>query len=128
MVLASTGVLVGLYQLLLQSFHTWPVLELAPDLAQFGFDLAVQDFDAWSTKAVLYAAPVIAVVLLVDFAFAFITVFAPQLQAYFAAMPIKSLCAIAVLAVYLSLLMSHADDHYREAIRRETAILKSHSP
>ena len=127
-VLASTGVLVGLYQVLLQSFETWPVLDLAPDLARFGFDIAVQGFDDWVTKAVLYASPVIAVILLVDFAFALITLFAPQLQAYFASMPIKSLCAIAVLAVYLSVLMSHADDHYRDAIRREIAILKSRSP
>jgi len=126
-VLASTGVLVILYQLLLQSFETWPVLELAPDLARFGFDLAVQGFDDWVTRAVLYASPAIAVILLVDFAFALITLFAPQLQAYFASMPIKSLSAIAVLAVYLSLLMSHADDQFREAIRREIAILKSHS-
>jgi type III secretion protein T len=127
-VLTSTGVLAVLYQLLLQSFAVWPVLELAPDLTRFGFDLAVADFDDWILRAVLYASPVIAVILLVDFAFALITMFAPQLQAYFAAMPIKSLAAITMLVLYLALLMSHADGHFREALGRVTAALKSRSP
>jgi type III secretion protein T len=124
-VLASSGILTMLYQLLLKSFEVWPVLHIAPDLSQYGFDLATQRFDDWVGRALLFAAPVIAVILLVDFAFALVSVFAPQLQAYFASMPIKSLAGIAVLAVYMVTLMSHGADYFSEMVHRQNMTLES---
>jgi len=125
-VLASTGILAMVYQLLLHSFEVWPVLSLLPDLSPFGFDLAVQNFDDWVSRAVLFAAPVVGVILLVDFAFALVSVFAPQLQAYFASMPIKSLAGIAVLSVYLFTLLSHGEDYFREVVHRQTMTYDRH--
>lgn len=122
-VLAASGVLVLLYQLLLQSYEAWPVLRIAPDLTPYGFDLATWRFDEWMSRTLLYAAPILAVILLVDFAFAIITLFAPQLQTYFAAIPIKSLAAIAVLAVYVFVLLSHGEDFFRETLQRESTMM-----
>jgi type III secretion protein T len=127
-VLAASGVLVLLYQLLLLSYQVWPVLQIAPDLAPYGFDLATQRFDEWLSRTLLFAAPVLAVILLVDFAFAIITLFAPQLQTYFAAIPIKSLAAIAVLGVYVFMLLSYGEDFFRETLHRESTMMKSRSP
>lgn len=126
-VLSVSGVLVLLYQLLLQSYETWPVLQIAPDLTPYGFDLATQGFDRWVSFSLLIAAPILAVILLVDFAFALITLFAPQLQTYFAAIPIKSLAAIAVLSVYVFMLLSHGDDFFRETLHRESTVMKNHA-
>lgn len=124
--LASTGILAMIYQLLLHSFEVWPVLSLLPDLSPFGFDLAVQNFDDWISRAVLFAAPMVGVILLVDFAFALVSVFAPQLQAYFASMPIKSLAGIVVLSVYVFMLLSHGADYFREVVHRQTMTNERH--
>lgn len=126
--LAASGVLVLIYQLLLQSFVAWPVLELAPDLMPYGFDLATQRFDRWVAAALLFAMPVLAIILLVDFTFALVTLFAPQLQTYFASMPVKSLCALAMLSVYIFTLLSYGDDFFRETLYREQSIMKARSP
>jgi type III secretion protein T len=126
-VLAVSGVLSVLYQLLLQSYAVWPILDLAPNLMPYGFDLATMRFDRWMAFTLLAAAPILAIILLVDFAFAFITLFAPQLQTYFAAIPIKSLAAVAVLSVYLFILLSHGDDFFRETLHRETTMMRSRS-
>lgn len=122
-VLAGSGILALIYLLLLQSYEVWPVLQLAPDLRLFGFDGAVVNFDNWISRALLLAFPVLGVILLVDFAFALVSVFAPQLQAYFASMPVKSLAAIAVLAVYTHLLVSHGESYFREVLHRQVRAL-----
>lgn len=127
-VLAASGVLSLLYQLLLQSYAVWPVLELMPDLLPYGFDLATMRFDQWVAFTLLAAAPILAIILLVDFAFAFITLFAPQLQTYFAAIPVKSLAAIVVLVIYLFILLSHSEDFFRETLYRESTMMENRSP
>jgi type III secretion protein T len=124
-VLATSGILVLLYRLLLQSYEAWPVLQLAPELGAFGFERAVANFDDWVTQALLFTLPVLCVILLVDFAFGLVSVFAPQLQAYFASMPIKSLAAIAVLGLYVHVLLGHADGHFREVLHRQVMSLES---
>jgi type III secretion protein T len=126
--LAASGAYMLIYQLLLQSFQVWPVLQVVPDAAQFGFDFATARFDEFLYRTVLFAAPMLAIVLLVDFAFALTSVFAPQLQTYFASMPIKSLAAIGVLAMYVFVLLSHGEDYFLEVMRRESVLMESRSP
>lgn len=125
--LCASGAFGFIYQLLLESFEVWPVLQLVPDAAQFGWELSFGRFDEFVARALLYAAPVIAIILLVDFAFALMSVFAPQLQTYFAAMPIKSLVAIGMLALYLFVLIAHGEDYFREMIRIESTLLDGRS-
>ena len=126
--LAASGGFAAIYQLLLSSFEAWPVLQLVPDVARFALDLSAARFSEFLEHAVLYAAPVLAIVLLVDFAFALAGVFAPQLQTYFAAMPVKSIAAVAVLAVYVFVLLSHSEGYFHDVLHRETVLLKSLSP
>lgn len=121
--LASSGAFVLIYRLLLQSFEVWPVMQLLPDLRHFGFELASLRFDDFMTRTLLYAAPVIAVVLLVDFTFALMSVFAPQLQTYFASMPVKSLAVIGVLIVYVMTLLQHGEAFMLDVLHRESALL-----
>jgi type III secretion protein T len=123
--LCASGAFKAIYELLLQSFEVWPVLQLVPDSAQFGWEMSVARFDEFLVKTLLYAAPLIAIVLLVDFAFALMSVFAPQLQTYFAAMPVKSLAAISLLSVYLFVLIAHGEDYFREMLHRESRLLDS---
>lgn len=125
--LAASGAYALVYRLLLHSFEVWPVLQLVPDASQFGWELTVARFDEFMYRSLLYAAPAIAIILLVDFAFALLSVFAPQLQTYFAAMPVKSLSAIAVLVLYVFVLLSHGEEYFRETFLRESNFLESRS-
>jgi type III secretion protein T len=122
--MAATGAFGALYQFLLFTFEAWPVLQPVPDVAQFSFEHSVSRFGEFLLTALLYAAPMLAIVLLVDFVFALMGVFAPQLQTYFAAFPIKSLAAIGVLALYVMTLLSHGEGYFREVLQRETQFLQ----
>jgi type III secretion protein T len=122
--LATTGVFVAVYTFLLSTFEAWPVLQMLPDLTQFSADHAIARFGEFLMKAVLYAAPVLAIALLVDFVFSFMSVFAPQLQTYFAAFPIKSLLMILVLALYAAVLLSHGEAYFLQLLERERQLLQ----
>lgn len=121
----ASGAFSLLYELLLHSYGVWPVLELTPAVSQAGFQLAAAHFGDFLLRAVLYAAPVIAIIMLVDFAFALMGIYAPQLQTYFAAMPIKSLAALSVLVLYLVVLLSHGEDYFFETLRKAPAAIES---
>jgi type III secretion protein T len=122
--LSMTGAFAALYRFLLFSFDVWPVLQPVPELAQFALDHAIARFGEFVGRAVLFAAPMLAIVLLVDFVFSLMGVFAPQLQTYFAAFPIKSLAALVVLALYAGVLLDHAEGHLRDVLKRETDLLQ----
>jgi type III secretion protein T len=115
---------VGVYKFLLFTFEAWPVLQALPDLAQFSAGHAISRFDEFALKAVLYAGPMLAIVLLVDFVFSLMSVFAPQLQTYFAAFPIKSLLVLLVLALYVTVLLSRGEAYFLRMLERETQLLQ----
>lgn len=123
-VLTLSGTLVTLYGLLLLSFDTWPVLQLLPDLRVLAIDEAMRRFGEFLVKALLFSAPMLAIVLLVDMVFALMGIFAPQLQTYFAAFPIKSLAALLVLALYLTRLLSHGEGYVQQVIDQESRLLE----
>jgi type III secretion protein T len=123
--LFASGAFAFIYTFLLQSFEVWPVLEMGPNVAQFGWDHIVGRFDEHMMRGLLYASPLLAIIILVDFAFALMSVFAPQLQTYFASMPIKSLAAIAVMVLYVHMLVAHSEDYFREVMYREFLFMES---
>jgi type III secretion protein T len=123
--LAASGSFGLIYQLLLSSYEAWPALTLIPNLAPFGSDHAIASFAEFTQVAALYAAPMIIITLFVDFSFALIGIFAPELQSYFAAMPVKSLLGFLVLAVYLASLLDHGQSYFLRVIDEETRLLRS---
>jgi len=56
----------------------------------------------------LFAAPVLVAMFLAEVGLALVSRFAPQLQVFFMAMPIKSALAMLVLMLYASALFDHA--------------------
>ncbi|EXF67932.1 bacterial export s, 1 family protein [Vibrio parahaemolyticus AQ3810] len=56
---------------------------------------------------VLMSAPLVLAMFLAEFGLALISRFAPQLNVFFLAMPIKSAIASVLLIVYLGLMMDH---------------------
>ncbi|WAC74582.1 type III secretion system export apparatus subunit SctT [Roseateles sp. SL47] len=126
-VLAASGAFALVYRFLLFSFEAWPVLQPLPDLTVFSLDHSLRRFGEFVMKAVLFAAPMLTIVLLIDFVFALMGVFAPQLQTYFAAFPMKSLCAILVLALYLTVLLGHGERYLLQTLDQETRLLEQQS-
>lgn len=90
--------------LMYQSYVVWPITDWLP---QFNEDMPVYYLallDDLMRLAVLLAAPAMITMLLAELALACVSLFAPQLQVFFLAMPIKSGIAMFVLAISCGIL------------------------
>lgn len=94
--------------LLYASYETWPVTRFLPVFAEAFPEYALGLLDLGMRLAVILAAPVIAVMFLAEFALALVSRFAPQVQVFILAMPIKSGLAVLILVFYLPILLRHA--------------------
>lgn len=112
-----------LLQALFQSFALWPVLHWSPAFAADGPVLWLGQLDALVRTAVLWSAPVILAMFLAELGLALVSRFAPQLQVFFLAMPIKSGLAMLVLAVYMAVLLGYAEEWTREVFGGATRFL-----
>jgi type III secretion protein T len=106
--MVSSGAINTMYELLLSSYEAWPVMVMTPDFSGIKAELMIGRFSEMAQMSVLYAAPVLVLLLLVDLAFAIVGIFAPQLPTYFAAMPVKSIVGVLILIVYSEVLMTNA--------------------
>lgn len=98
------AMLSGIYK----SYQLWPVFEFFPVVEQ-GFALFFLEMaDHLMRAIVLFSAPVIIAVFLSEFGLGLTNRFAPQLQVFFLAMPIKSAVGIFVLILYLSYMPNYA--------------------
>ncbi len=101
-VMIEAGLYLALTKTLLDSYATWPVLNFTPP---FGYPQVlemIKRFGELMSFMVIYAAPVIIPLLLVELAFAVLGVFAPNLQVSSLASPINSLLGLFVILVYWS--------------------------
>ncbi|MCT4684978.1 MAG: type III secretion system export apparatus subunit SctT [Roseicyclus sp.] len=103
----SVGGFLILIGALYDSYLRWPLFETLPlALPEFpALILGVLDRGMFLT--VLYAGPVIVIMFLVEFALALVSRFAPQIQVFILAMPIKSAVAILILIFYVPLLFDY---------------------
>ena len=99
---------------LFESYLIWPIDSFYPQFADAfpGFFLDVVD-DMMLTVVVL-AAPVIITVFIAEFGLGLMNRFAPQLNVFVLAMPVKSLVAMIVLVIYLPLLLVMFQDELIE--------------
>ena len=102
-----------LLQVLYLSFELWPVLHWRPALPADGAAQWLGQLDALVRTAILWASPVIVAMFLAELGLALVSRFAPQLQVFFLAMPIKSALAVLVLGVYMATLLGYAEDWTR---------------
>lgn len=88
----------------------WPAFRLEQALSFLG------QLDHMMYLAIVMSAPVILAMFLSELGLAMISRFAPQLQVFFLAMPIKSAVAMLVLAVYVPFLVEYLGPEMKEAI------------
>lgn len=123
--LMVTGGVSTFYQLLLGSYEAWPILSLAPGFLQGGVDEVMRRFTEMARLAVLFSAPFVLVLLVIEFAFALIGVAASNFQTNFAVSPAKCLAAFAVLIVYMPTLLHHGGGYFGRAMDVVRALFTS---
>ena len=101
----SGGFLV-LMSIVYGSYVTWPVAEPITGLSSDAGSYFLAVFDQLMHAIVRFSGPVIAAMFLAEFGLALISRFAPQLNVFFLAMPVKSAVAFFVLILYIPVIFS----------------------
>jgi type III secretion protein T len=86
---------------LFESYKVWPVFEFFPQFTDAFPTLLLSEVDDFSRMVVLLAAPIVIIVFLTEFGLGLVNRFAPQLNVFVLAFPIKSLAAVFVLMLYV---------------------------
>ncbi|MFP1759274.1 type III secretion system export apparatus subunit SctT [Lonsdalea quercina] len=108
MLLLTLG-LSGLTQLLWDSYRLWPALMWLPPLGETGFHAYLDLLADTFTHLVIFAGPLVALLLLLEFSIAILSLYSPQLQVYVLSVPAKCLAGMAFFIVYLPVLQYLAE-------------------
>ena len=114
--LFATASILQIFGLLLNSYKIWPAFEPWPLLSTDFPRLILFVFDFSMKLGFDIAAPVIAVMFLAEFSLAMVSRFAPQVQVFVLAMPIKSLLAVFMLVFYVTVLFPYVDRQVETAV------------
>jgi len=96
-----TDGLLSLISLLFDSYQLWPLSKMAPVVGNLQLVEAVlRGFTAMVVLAVKVAAPFLILMLLIEMALGFLSRFAPQLNVFFVALPLKALMLAVLLLLY----------------------------
>lgn len=98
----------GIYK----SYVFWPPTSFYPLLVLENSKYFLLEMDNVFLLIVLLSAPVVVCMFISEFGLALIGRFAPQLNVFFLAMPIKSGISIAVLILYMHVLMEYVSSDY----------------
>lgn len=96
--------------LLYASYREWPIIQSLPLFMEAFPAMIFEILDHGMRLAFVIAAPVIAIMFFAEFALAMVSRFAPQIQVFILAMPIKSALAMAMLVFAFPVLMRYAVD------------------
>ncbi|MBV7485192.1 type III secretion system export apparatus subunit SctT [Bordetella sp. BOR01] len=100
--------------MLYDSFRLWDLWDWAPTLRRESIPLMLDQLSRFARLVLLFAAPAVVAMFLAELGLALVSRFAPQLQVFFLAMPIKSGLALLVLVLYMSTLFEYAGDATRQ--------------
>lgn len=127
----ALGGFLTLIGLLYNSYLIWPIQQLLPVSGAAFPKLIFAILDRGMMLCVLLSAPIVIIMFLAEFALALVSRFAPQVQVFILAMPIKSAIAMLIMLFYLPILMGHAAgeqamvnrffDQFYEILRQGTA-------
>lgn len=101
------GGLTIVLRVLYDSYLLWPVTAPLPTFDPAFAQHYLGLLDNLIRTAVVLAAPAMIAMLLAELALAIVSLFAPQMQVFFLAMPIKSGIALFVLVMYFPLLLTY---------------------
>ena len=99
----------GLYA----SYNLWPITSYWPTIDSAFVEFFIAQFVQVSVLALLVAGPVVGTMFLAEIGLGFISRFAPQLNVFFLAMPVKSAVASLMLVVYLGVIVAFFSESLR---------------
>lgn len=102
LVFIFSGGLSLLVGVMLESYAIWPIAAEMPSLSPQGLGLFEVEFGRLMVLATLFAAPVLAVLFVIDMGLGLINRFAQQLNVFALSLSIKSFVATAIILVLLS--------------------------
>ncbi len=115
LVMIEAGLFLNLIRVLLDSYAAWPVTSLTPRLLEVPPHELIERIGLFATHIVLYTAPLLVPLLMVELMFAMLGQAAPQLQVSALASPVKCLVGMIVLVLYWASLSHHiAGDFARQ--------------
>lgn len=102
-VLFQVGGMHWVFEFLALGARVWPPLSLLPVSDVVSSDIMIDLFNGLARGTMLYFAPLLAVMALMEVAMALISLYAPHLQAFQLSMPLKSLVGLLVLTLMLGI-------------------------
>jgi len=123
LVMVQAGLFVGLARILIESFAPWPAHMLMPPFDPGHFDIVVKRFGDLFWHIIVYGAPIIIPLMLIEFCFALIGVFAQNLQVTFAASPVKSLGGLLVIMAYWPTLSHYVSEDFANLLQLVPSLL-----
>lgn len=91
-------------QIFWDSYTLWPAVEWMPFPSESGFKVYLDVLAGIFKDMVLFAGPLVALMMMVDFAIGIISIYSQQLQATILTIPIKCLLGLIFLVLYIPLL------------------------
>lgn len=125
------GAFVWFFTVLMESYILWPATHWLPPIQSEGYQPLIHAFSGMTQAMALYALPLIGTMLLIEVCFMVMSLYSPQLQVYFLAMPMKTLTGLFVLLVYAGTLWSLGSDEfagYHELLDRLPSIFSRPDP
>lgn len=105
-----SGAALPILGLIYQSYTLWPATLGMPIITDQFPALVLSVADTAMRIVVIIAAPIVGIMFLAEFALAMVSRFAPQVQVFILAMPIKSILAILILVFFFWRLLPYATD------------------
>ncbi|MBP2851510.1 type III secretion system export apparatus subunit SctT [Dickeya oryzae] len=94
----------GFTQLLWDSYRLWPALDFLPPLSELGFHTYLGLLNDTFQHMIVYAGPLVTLLLLLEFSIAILSLYSPQLQVYVLSAPAKCLAGMAFFVLYMPVL------------------------
>lgn len=88
-------------QVIWDSYRLWPLESWLPSFTAQGFSYFLDLLAEMFTHIVLFAAPLVLVLMLLDFCVGVLSIYSPQLQATVLTVPLKSIVGILFFLMYL---------------------------
>ncbi len=101
----SGGAFLTVLGALYQSYISWPVTQFFPQITVQWVNFFYGQFNQMLKLCVLLAAPLLIAMFLAEFGLALVSRFAPSLNVFILAMPIKSAVASLLLVLYIGIMM-----------------------
>ncbi|WP_367144240.1 type III secretion system export apparatus subunit SctT [Pantoea stewartii] len=100
----------GVTQIIWDSYRIWPVMQWLPLPHQQGFEQYLALLTGTFSHIIIYAGPLVALLLMMDFSIAILSLYSPQLQAFVLSVPAKCLLGLLFFVLYIPTLSALGEE------------------